>query len=373
MPRIVMHNTNLAQADVVTPLPLPAVRRGPVSSLVPLIGESAWAQSARSWLAAHAHARVIGVVGDVGTGKTLLARHWHHQHAPSDAPCEVIDLRGFPAEVIETELFGYVASGFFSRHEVVPGRVTLAGSGTCIIQGFETLPAATQERCLPWLLEGTVHPVRSDESIRSVARVVLEIRARGWSAQKRGATFIRPVADLLESAVCDMEPLQKRRDDIVPLAEYYLQRYAEEWGWPRARFSHEVIRVFKRASWQENVRGLVVAVASAVHEAQGGEILVKHLPPGLLGRPAAVATTGMDAIALEDLVTEKLSRFFAKLGRYDVQDLYETVIEKVERPLLRLVLTHVDGNQVRAARLLGINRNTLRTRLKKLGVKPPRK
>lgn len=373
MPQPTMAHTNLAQTTVVTSLPLPETRQAVRPVVVPLIGDSAWVQSARVWIAGHATARVIGMVGEVGTGKTLLARHWHLQRGGADAPCEVIDLRGFPAEVIESELFGYLPSGLFARRDPVPGRVARLGSGTGIIQGLETLPAAIQERCLPWLLEGELRPVGSAERIRSPARIVVEVRGRGFAATKRSGVFIRPLGDLLETSTCEVEPLSKRRDDLFPIAEYYLHCYAEEWGWPRACLGSEVTRVLKRATWQENVRSLVVAVASALHEARGEEILVQHLPPGLLGRPTTVATTGIEAIALEDLVMGKLARFFTRLGRYDVQDLYATVLEKVERPLLKLMLTHVDGNQVRAARMLGINRNTLRTRLKHLGIKITRK
>ncbi len=364
-----MSITNLARTteDIA---PLPEQSPSLVHPLIPLIGDSRELASIRAWFHADAaRARVVGIIGEAGTGKTLVARHWHHHTGHADAPCEVIDLRGLPAEVIETELFGYLSAGFFSRREVAPGRIVPLGSGTAIIQGFETLPATIQERCLPWLIEGQIRPVGIHEPVQTTARVVIEVRGRTFSP-KRNTHLIRPICELLEPVACEIESLHKRREDVLPIAEYYLHRYADEWGFPRAHFAHDVVKLLKRAPWPENVRSVIVAVASAIHEARGEEIFAKHLPPSVLGRPTDVMASGIDAISLEDIVMDKLERFFSRLGKYDVQDMYDTVMEKVERPLFKLVLSQVEGNQVRAARMLGINRNTLRARLKKLGIKP---
>ncbi len=338
--------------------------------LAPLVGESKWLTDTLQQLPQFsAQNGTLALLGEFGTGKSLLARHVHWHSPRAAAPCVMIDLRGMPHEIVETELFGYTRGGFLTRRAVVPGRVATAENGTCIIQGFELLPAVVQERCLPWLTAGRLQPVGTEESFASDARVILELRGRDFS-KRRSAALIPAIVDLVEGRMLEVESLAKRREDIVPIAEHYLQRYGEEWGKPRVQFSADVVRMLKKASWPRNVRSLLAAVASAVQEVDDELVEMKHFPPAFAGRPSAVAEVGIDATALEDIVEEKLRRFFGRLGQYEVHELYSTVIGKIERPLFRLVLEQTKGNQVRAARVLGINRNTLRTRMKKLGLMP---
>lgn len=306
-----------------------------VSTPTPLVGESAWALAVRAQIPLLARSSgLLAVVGEPGTGKTLLARHLHAHSPQAAASCVLVDLRGLSYEKIPEALFDGVRRG------------------TCILQGVETLPAALQERCL---------------QVRSQAQVILEVRGRE-GALHRGTTLIPAILDLLGHRILYTAPMSQRREDVLPIAEYYLHRYATEWGRPTPTLDKESVRLLRRAHFTDHVRGVIVAVAHALHEAGPQPLAVHHFPPALQGRSELVTEAGVDALALEELVEQKLARFFARLGAYDVRDIYETVISRVERPLFRLVLAQAQGNQVRAARTLGINRNTLRARLRKFGL-----
>lgn len=316
----------------------PFVLQSPFSSVftpTPLVGESAWALAARAQIPLLAQSSgLLAVVGEPGTGKTLLARLLHAHSPRATEPCMLVDLRGMSHEKIPEVLFDDMRRG------------------TCILQGVETLPAVLQERCL---------------QVRYRAQVILEVRGRE-GALHRGMTIIPAILDLVGHRILHTAPMSQRREDVLPIAEHYLRRYAQEWGRPIPVLDKDSVRLLRRAHFADHVRGVIAAVAHALHEAGTQPLAAQHFPPAMQGRNEIVTEAGVDALALEELVEQKLARFFTRLGTYDVRDVYETVISRVERPLFRLVLAQAQGNQVRAARTLGINRNTLRTRLRKFGL-----
>lgn len=339
------------------------------STLAPLIGDSKWHRELLQRLDLLAHdARPVAIVGAAGVGKTLTAKHLHWRSAAATAPCECIDLRRFPAEIVETELFGYARGGFFQRSGHVPGLIAGIGEGTCILQGIEQLPAEVQERFIPWFTEQSATPVGTDTAEHLPARIVVELRLPTFPRPKE-SPVIPALYDILRQSVVEVAPLAERRDDIQPIAEYYLTTYAATWGLPSRRFSQEAGRLLRRGAWRENVRGLISAIAGTVMGVSAETVEAHHLPPWIAGRVTEVTSLGLEGVALEELVAQKLTTFFERLGRYEVHDVYDTVMQKVERPLLRLVMERTGGNQLRAARILGINRNTLRARLKELGLK----
>jgi DNA-binding NtrC family response regulator len=172
--------------------------------------------------------------------------------------------------------------------------------------------------------------------------------------------------EALKDHVASMPSLQARRDDILPLVEFYLERYAREWNQPRRELTASAERMLKRYRWPGNVKELGWALASAMTSTAQTELDLPHFPP-------QIATTGeapsMDNVALEDFVEQKLAQFLERVGNYDVSNLYEAIETQMERPLYKLMMQHTGGNQIKAARILGINRNTLRTKLKKYGLK----
>lgn len=337
-------------------------------SLAPFVGHSKNAKAAwRSVEQAAPRDHLVTLAGEIGTGKSLLARHLHWQGPRAPLPCERVDFRRMPAEIIESELFGYQHSGLLGRHSLVQGRVESAGHGTMILTGLETLSRQMQEHLLPWLFEGSYQPVGVAETRQSGARVVVEWRAREFP-RARETSLIPPLYRLFEKAVVSLDPLHQRREDIVPLLEYYLHRNAVAWGRGECRLAHETERLVRRGTWRRNGYDLVAASGFILSHTESEVIAPAHLPPAVARRAEEAASIGLVAISLEEMVEQKLGQFFARLGAVEMHDLYPMVMDKVERPLMQRVLQQTGGNQVRAARLLGINRNTLRSRLRKLGL-----
>ncbi|MBI4366763.1 MAG: sigma-54-dependent Fis family transcriptional regulator [Deltaproteobacteria bacterium] len=346
-----------------------AATRSIADALAPFIGASPWHRDITARLPLLAHdARPLTLVGPPGAGKTLVARHIHWRSAAAAAPCAVVDLRRLPVEAVESELFGYAKSQLFGRQGWTPGLLAGIGEGTCILQGLERLPAQIQERLLPWLTEQSACPVGTTTPEHFPARVCIELRADGFPKAKETAV-LSPIYTLMRQSVLEVAPLEARREDILPIAEQYLHAYAPAWGLPARRFSPEATRLLKRAGWPEHVRSLIAAVATAITRRHAATVEAHDFPPAIAGHVGEVTGLGLEGISLEDLVEQKITIFFDRLGHYEVHDVYDAIMEKVERPLMKLALRRTGGNQLKAARILGINRNTLRAKLRAFGMK----
>lgn len=359
---------------VENPTPETAMGETPVAprALTPLIGDAKWTRGMHSELGElGAHAGPATIVGLAGSGKTLLAEHIHAHGTHAHAPCTLIDLARVPHEVVESELFGYVRGGFLTRRSLVPGRIASIGHGTCIVAGLDTLPAPVQARCVSWLTEGCAKALGAEETIPLPARIIFEFK---WPElpKARETSLIPPLYEIAARRVILVPSLETRREDILPIAHYYGERYAREWGLHTPTFAHETEKFLKRARWTENVRSLIQSVAQALHHVNGGALTPKDFPLGLARQASVAAELGIESISLEEIIEKKLQQFFERLGEYDVHDLYDTILAKVEKPLIKLVLERTVGNQVRAARVLGINRNTLRSRIAALSLTLPR-
>lgn len=285
---------------------------------------------------------VLAIVGEPGAGKTLLAQHLH-AFSPRAA-----------GELVSAELRGTVA----------PAEALLAASRgsdrTILLGGVGALPITEQARLLSWL---------PNDTEAGGTLVIMELRMHDQTRWIRSAWH--PVlAERVQRRVIAVPSLAERRDDIALLADYYLAHYAAQWGRVRPTLSESARRLLTKAQYRDNVRTLAQAVAQALLAHEVSVLEPAHFPPALAGRAEAAAELGIEGIALEEVVAQKLEQFFGRLGKYEVRDLYDTVLGKVERPLFRLVMEQTAGNQLRAARILGLNRNTLRTRLRKLGIHP---
>lgn len=305
------------------------------------------------------------VVGEPGSGKQFLTRLLHSRGQYAVGPFVTVDLARMALEAVDQILLGYWHKPLFSRAELVPGMIAEASGGTLVIRGFESLPWTVQKSLHSALVEKTYQPLGIEDVLPVQCRIVFvfEVPVFPRSSEK----VLEPqIWEVLKDRVLQIPSLQNRRDDILPLAEGYLERFSRDWNQPRRELSGSAQKMLKRYRWPGNIQELQWALAVAMTSTPQLVLDVPHFPPQL-------ATVGempsVENIALEDFIEQKLSQFLERVGSYDVSDLHAAIETQMERPLFRLVLQHTQGNQIKAARILGINRNTLRTKLKKYGLK----
>ena len=329
---------------------------------LPLIGRSPAMQAVYRTIA-----RVVPtdlsvlILGESGTGKELVARALHDLGPRKHAPFVALNMAAIPRELIETELFGHERGAFTGAAARVTGRFEQAQRGTLFLDEIGDMPADAQTRLLRVLQSGDFSTVGGQRTIRADVRIISatnqDLSARIAAGQFREDLFYR-----LNVVPLHLPPLRERPTDIAVLARHFLDRAAKD-GLPRKGLDPSAIEALAAHQWPGNVRELENLMRRLAALTSSETIDVASVAAGLRGPgggPTAVPTGAGLAASVEAHLADYLATFGSDLPP---DGLYDRVLAEVERPLLTLALAATRGNQIRAAKLLGINRNTLRKKL----------
>jgi len=301
------------------------------------------------------------ITGESGTGKELVARAIHFNSPRLGKPFLAINCAAIPRELLESELFGHERGAFTGATERRPGKFEQANGGTLFLDEIGDMPLELQAKLLRVLQEreitrtGGNSPISVD--VRIVAATNQNLMRKVEEKDFREDLFFR-----LNVIPIELPPLRKRRDDIPILVDYFLQHAAKEFSAPLRSCSEETMELLQSYSWPGNVRELENTIQRAA-----------LLSPDQLLTPADFPLLGDKGDAgndhsLEALISNKLETSLANMDFGELNNLYEMVLHQMERPLIKIVLEKTRGNQVRAAEVLGINRNTLRKKIKTLEI-----
>jgi two-component system, NtrC family, nitrogen regulation response regulator GlnG len=299
--------------------------------------------------------------GESGTGKEVVARAIHHYSRRAGKPFVPVSCAAIPATLLEAELFGHERGAFTDAHQRRLGKFELASGGTVYLDEVGDLGPELQPKLLRVLQEREVERIGGGEPIPVDVRVVAATN-RDLEGLIRDGRFREDLYYRLNVVSLTLPPLRERREDIPFLVDHFLAKYADELG--ERALAAEALDRLVGYGWPGNVRELENVIQHAMVMATAGVILPDHLPI-TAGAGAPVPREG----ALEQLIAAQLDACVRGLGSRESANLYELVLNLVERPLLQAVLRETGGNQLRAAALLGINRNTLRKKLRALGLK----
>ena len=337
-----------------------AVRDGPGERLV---GRSAAILEVFKTIGRVASREVaVLVTGESGTGKELVARAIHQASPRSAAAFVAVNAAANPRELLESELFGHERGAFTGAIESRPGRFREASGGTLFLDEIGDMPLELQAKLLRVLQSGEVTPVGGRRAEKVDVRIVAATH-RDLDALVRADRFREDLLYRLRVVPIHIPPLRERLEDIPVLAEHFAARYASELGTEARWLSDETVEHLCAYEWPGNVRELENAIKRAL-------VLASHevlTPEDLAFLRAPVAPAVQDS-SLEEHVTAEVR---ALLQGGAGGDLYRLLVERVERPLLAVALAHTGGNQLRAAALLGINRNTLRKKISDLALEVP--
>jgi two-component system nitrogen regulation response regulator GlnG len=355
----------VVERALATPASAPAEGEEPEERL-PLIGRSPAMQEIYRSVARLTTADLtVMVTGESGTGKELIARALHDYGRRRSGPFVAINMAAIPRELIESELFGHERGAFTGALTRGIGRFEQAAGGTLFLDEIGDMPAEAQTRLLRVLQEGEFTSVGGRTPIKANVRIVAATH-RDLRASIRAGLFREDLFYRLNVVPIRLPPLRDRAEDIPLLARHFLER-ARQAGLPAKSLTPEAMERLKRHAWPGNAREL--------------ENLMRRLaalyPQEVIGEEAVTAElaeaevpadgTPRSAETLEQAVERHLKAMMAahKDG-IPVRDLHDRVIAEVERPLLRMALSVTRGNQIKAAALLGLNRNTLRKKLREL-------
>ncbi len=338
-------------------------------SALPLIGRSPAMQDVYRVIA-----RVVSndltvlVSGESGTGKELVARAIHDLGTRRTGPFVAINMAAIPRELIEAELFGHERGAFTGAATRTAGRFEQAGGGTLFLDEIGDMPLEAQTRLLRVLQTGEFTTVGGTRTISADARIVAATN-RELADQVRAGQFREDLFYRLNVVPIALPALRERRQDVALLAQHFLNRAVEQ-GLPRRRLAADAVAVLEMHDWPGNVRELENLMRRLAVLARD-EVIDGDAVRQMLGAAPLDPVAGdVDIGAAVRALIERIAR--ERPNALDDGTLYERVIAEVERPLIEAVLARHGHNQLRAARAMGINRNTLRKRLDMFDIDPVR-
>ena len=302
--------------------------------------------------------------GESGTGKELVARAIHYHSKRAGRPFIAVNSAAIPSELLESELFGHEKGSFTGAVARKIGKFEAAAGGTLFLDEIGDMNLPLQGKLLRVLQEREFERVGGTEPIKTDVRVIAATH-RNLEKAVREKRFREDLFYRLNVIQINIPPLRKRKDDIPPLAEFFMQKHQVTAGQGRRSLTPETLKILRAYDWPGNVRELENAIQRAITLSQGDKIFPDALPPQIFKPGHGVA------LSFENFLEEKLADLVDRMGGLEAGDIHSMVIQRVEKPLITLVLKKTEGNQVRAANLLGINRNTLRKKIKELGIKGP--
>jgi two-component system nitrogen regulation response regulator GlnG len=297
------------------------------------------------------------VLGETGTGKELAARAIHAHGPRRDGPFLAASLGSLSPGVVESELFGHVRGAFTGATAERPGLFALAAGGTLFLDEIGETPLDIQVKLLRALENREAAPVGSAVARPLDVRVIAATN-RDLVAAIAAGTFREDLYHRLHVFPIRMPPLAARGGDVDRLAAHFLARHAAAAGRVAPPLPPEFLAALRDRPWPGNVRELKHAVEYAAVLARGSTLRPEHLPP----RPAAAGGPDDDARAAARVVAAVEAWVDASLGAGD-GGLHESLLQLVETALLERVVAAVDGNRTAAARVLGLDRATLRSKL----------
>jgi len=304
--------------------------------------------------------------GESGTGKELIARAVHENSRRKGRAFVPVNCAAIPRELLESELFGHEKGAFTGAVAARRGRFEQADGGTVFLDEVGDMDLSLQTKLLRVLQERRIERLGGEGSIAVDVRIVA-----ATNQDLEGAVGLRAFREdlfyRLNVVTIHLPPLRDRREDIPALVAHFLAAFSHEQQAAPKVFSPDALELMARHRWPGNVRELENVVKRAAALTPTALVLPDHLPETVRkGAGSEEAAAGPDAFPVE-----WMRREMARLRDTLDGQLHSHFVACVERPLLALVLRRTGGNQVKAAELLGINRNTLRKRIKELGVDVP--
>ena len=335
---------------------------------LPLIGRSAAMQEIYRALARLMNTDLtVMVTGESGTGKELVARALHEYGGRRHGPFVAINMAAIPRELIESELFGHEKGAFTGANERKVGRFEQAEGGTLFLDEIGDMPLEAQTRLLRVLQEGEYTRVGGRTPIRVNVRIVAATH-RDLRKLIREGTFREDLFYRLNVVPIRLPSLRERLEDIPELVNHFLMQASEE-GLPRKTLSSDAMARLKAHRWPGNIRELENMVrrltALYSHDVIGVDVIETEFSENSIS-DAAPST---EPQSLSESIERHVREYFdAHDEDLPSAGLYDRILREMERPLLNITLEATRGNQVKAAEVLGLNRNTLRKKIRDLGL-----
>jgi len=312
------------------------------------------------------------ITGESGTGKELVARAIYSHSIRGDKPFLAINCAAIPENLLESELFGHEKGAFTGANTQRVGKFEQCNGGTIFLDEIGDMTLPTQTKILRVLQNGTFERVGGNEPVKVDVRVIAATN-KPLEEAVADKEFREDLFYRLNVVRLRLPPLRERAEDIPLLVNYFLRKFANELGKPVTSIQSEALAALRSHGWPGNVRELENVIQRAFVVCKGDALLTSDLPAEVSsGSHPTPPASGDDPATSAPVTGANIESLARELFRHARADETLAVLPAVERELIICSLRETGGNQVQAAKLLGITRATLRKRVEKFGIKQMR-
>ncbi len=304
------------------------------------------------------------ITGESGTGKELVAKTIHNYSARSESPFLVINMASLPKDLIESELFGYEKGAFTGAEKRTLGFFEKASGGTLFLDEIGDMPFDVQARLLRVLQFGEFSRVGGREQIKIDVRIISATNKNLLESINLG-TFREDLFYRLNVINIDLPPLRKREEDIVSLANHFITKYSSN----TKKFDESAVNILMGYNWPGNIRELENLI-KRISVLSTENLIDRYVVENMLSlnyneknNEKIKNTNKKDS--LKTYLESFFEQFYNSIDDDSELNLYERFLAEFEKPVIIKTLKYCNGNQMKASKILGLNRNTLRTKITK--------
>jgi DNA-binding NtrC family response regulator len=297
------------------------------------------------------------ITGENGTYKELVARAVHYNSQRSNGPFIAVSLVSVPREIVEAELFGYDKGEVSEGNETRKNKIEEANGGTLFLDEIPDLDMNLQEKLYGFIHEKEFRQVGTNNIIKSDVRLICSTTKNLKELVGKGQ-FREDLYKRLNAAHIKIPALRERREDILPIAKYLLKEASQKFDTGEKELSKDARDFLEKYDWPGNIRELENTLKKAAILSNSPVITKKDL-----------LIEDISSYSIKDFLEEKLKRYLKEMTKLENCNLYNTVLSEVERSLIAIVLKETGFNQLKTSRTLGINRNTLRSKIREYKIR----
>jgi DNA-binding NtrC family response regulator len=302
-------------------------------------------------------AHTVLISGESGTYRELFAKAIHLNSPRLQGPFITVSLTSVPKDLTEAELFGYEKGAFTGATEKRIGKIEAANGGTLFLDEISEIESKVQAKLLHFIQDKEFSPLNSNKFIKADVRLIGATTKKIKEAVAEGK-FSEDLYRSFNQIHFKIPPLRDRKEDVLTLARYFLEEAANKFETGTKEFSKDARDFLLKYNWPGNVRELENKIERATIFSDSTVIQKKDLLIGDIG-----------SYSIKEFLEEKLKRYLKEMTKLENCNLYDTVLSEVERSLIAIVLKEIGNNQLKAAKTLGINRNTLRAKIKEYKIR----
>ena len=308
----------------------------------------------------------VMIYGESGTGKELVAKALHKYSTRSEKPFIALNMAAIPNDLIESELFGHEKGSFTGAHQKSDGKFKLAEKGTLFLDEIGDMPIDAQTRLLRVLQEGEFTPIGGKEKIQADTRIIAATH-KNLSNLIENGEFREDLFYRLNVVPISIPPLRERKEDIPELVNHFLDK-AKDLQLEPKKFTTESFQILEKYQWPGNVRELENFILKLCALYTDENIMNEDLAEEILNLQKLDQQMLDTDNQFSKILENYLSRNINKINKEYQGDVYNYFVTELEKVLLLEVLKNKNGNQLKAAELLGLNRNTLRKKITELNI-----